>query len=273
MTAFIVAGTVRDQTGNVTSWSASTDVAAASTTTFGANYRSTAQPEEALYPGRVTWGRIYLQSSVPANIATDGRVKRALEDGCTRLLFSWKFTATSDVQNICSQLQALATSKGIEAWGCYNHEPENDTATLPAATWRSRFIGHASVMRSFGVRPVSILMGYTLYPASGRNRADWALPAGTQDAQGWDGYFWQSEGRDPADMATRMLTDASSQGLRLVVAETGDDIGNPQRVARTTTFANTLKAGNALGALWWSQSGDKGDATLDAATADAWLGT
>ena len=82
-------------------------------TTFGVNYKSSAQPEEAFYPGRVTWGRIYLQSSVPANIANDGRVKRALEDGCTRLLFSWKFTATADVQNICSQLQALATSKGI----------------------------------------------------------------------------------------------------------------------------------------------------------------
>jgi len=87
MTALTVAGTVRDKTGNVTSWSATTDVAAASATTFGANYRSTAQPEEALYPGRVTWGRIYLQSSVPANIATDGRVKRALEDGCTRLVY------------------------------------------------------------------------------------------------------------------------------------------------------------------------------------------
>ena len=272
MTGLTVAGTVRDKTGNVSTWSASTSTASPATTRFGVNYRSAAQPEEALYPGRVTWGRVYLQDTGPGNIVTDGRVTRALGDGASKLLISWKMTATADVTALCTQLRILAQTKGVEVWGCYNHEPENDVATLPAATWRSRFAAHAAIMRSYGVRPMSILMGYTLYSASGRNRADWALPAGTQDAQGWDGYFWQSEGRDPADMAGRMLADAAAQGLPLVVAETGDDIGNPQRVARTTTFVNTLKAGNALGALWWSQSGAKGDATLDAPTADAWFG-
>lgn len=169
------------------------------------------------------------------------------------------------------------------------HELEHPDKNLRAADVKARTKRTAPIIRSFGLRAAWCMMGYSL-----RNDdwLDWVDPDDV-DVLCFDKYNSGNKKnppiyQDPADMVGRAVEASRRFGKPWAFWETGtnqfgprDDDGNftPAAIAARVAWTKELRAElirqGAECAIWFdrrSTSGSSWDASLDRASAEAWLG-
>lgn len=191
-------------------------------TDYGASYARTPHATEPVWAGKATVARIF----DPNRLDTWGdypEAQRAYDQGVRKFAFSWKGTDAADIR-----LFASSVPEGVRVFGTYLHEPENDIeqGRITLEAWKANTITQAKVMREVGIVPTRVLMGWTLYPAkSGRDVADYDLPAGTVTISAFDAHV---RDKNPVGMARRLLREQKRTGLPLAVPETS---GRPANIA------------------------------------------
>lgn len=196
--------------------------APAHATDYGASYARTPHATEPVWAGKATVARIF----DPNRLTVWGdypEAQRAYDQGVRKFAFSWKGTDPDDIRTFAATVPA-----GVRIFGTYLHEPEDDIeqGRLTLEQWKARTITQAKVMREVGIVPTRVLMGWTLYPAkSGRNVADYDLPAGTVAISAFDAHV---RDKNPAGMARRLLREQKRTGLPMAVPETS---GRPANIA------------------------------------------
>lgn len=237
-------------------------------TLWGVNYKANPPASEALTRGKAQVARIFYQGLGGKRLADEPKVKRAIADGVRTLVVSYKDTLPSNSDIFWRDARADITSgvlpTDLKVYVCFRHEPENDGTG--AQLWRDQWVSQSANIRRHGFTPISILMGYTLMPASKRNLADWTLPPGLVDVCGFDMYV---DGRFPYPaIVDKVKAAAAGMSLPLAICETGDEFSNPTRPERLADLKTRLD-GEALFVCYWNDADTNIDATLDAAAVKA----
>lgn len=235
------------------------------TTAYGANY--TQPDDETLYQGRPAVARIYIPAgALTADIANRSQYQRAYAAGIRTFVVSWK-----DNNPTLAGQMLDSFPDGTTVYGVFRHEPENDGSS--AATWVAQQVTMMAAVRQHGGIPTAILMSYTLNPSSGRNLADWVLPAGTVDVLGFDYYPSQQTNRTQPQVVDAMKAAMPQFGVdRLLIGEYGVPVTNPTQGVTWINEFKQLVAGTAVVACYWSDTGTK-DYHFTTATANAWFGS
>jgi hypothetical protein len=240
---------------------------------WGANYSTLPGVDESIYDRRAKVARIFFQSlPTGKKWSSDGAVKQATADGIDTFVISWK---ERDVDALRAFLRTIPDDLTIYA--CFHHEPENDAGRPGSDTyrawsteWKQLWAEQSPVIRAEGFIPTSILMAYTLIPASGRKVSDWTPPPGAVDVFAFDGYLGK---HDPEAQVARMSAAARAMGVRTGLAETGSPTSDPDRADKLRIAKRELAAaGNFEWAIYWNSALNGYDSRLDAATADIWFG-
>jgi hypothetical protein len=150
------------------------------TPVYGMNFEpksSAVAPVNKPYEPKAKVARIYIADG-QTNIRNEDEVVRALDLGIDTLVLSSKDTSVSKWYG--------TVPAGIKWYGINHHEPENDG--IAPATWKAWQAIHLPAIRAAGGIPSICLMSYTVNPRSGRNVADWKLPARQADVVYWDYY-------------------------------------------------------------------------------------
>lgn len=225
----------------------------AQATGYGASYAPTAHADEHRWAGKAKVARIF-DSNQLGEWDDYPPAQRAYAGGVRKFSFSWKGTDPQDIRDF-----ATTVPKGVRIWGTYWHEPEDDIEAqrFTLKQWKARTIEQAAVMREVGIVPTRILMGYTLFPESGRNVADYDLPAGTIAVSALDMHLGPKRTGERA--ARLLLREQRRTGLPLAVPE----VSGPAKKARAF---KALIDGRARWACWFTYSRGMG-----AAQAKAWF--
>jgi hypothetical protein len=170
----------------------------------------------------------------------------------------------------------------VRAYVAFYHEPEDDVerGAFTTAQFRAATDHLAPVVRAAGGIPTSILMQYTLSPASHRDWHDYYSPA--VDVLGWDAYNTSAQDRVPsyrsvAGIVAPVLAVAKETGKAFGWAELGStclstDPTCAGRAAWLSALGSALSSSGAQFAAYWNRPELGGpDYTLsDAASAAAW---
>ncbi len=227
---------------------------------MGMNFQHTAtgQTQESMAHA----ARIYVPAGL-TNISTLSEFNRAYALGVRVFVVSWKDTGTSTIGQMLDSFPADCTVYGVA-----HHEPEDDMTGAQFAALQAQ---HMPVVRAHGGIPASILMQWTLDPASKRTPSDWILPAGLIDVQGFDFYpktlAYQAAG------VTRMRTFLAQAGVsRWLVGEYGVVKSDP---TLGVSLINDFKAKTTDAELELYWSAQVGSTTPDyhfsSQTAAAWF--
>lgn len=239
-------------------------------TLYGLNFTDTASK----YEPRAKVARVYLQSLKGVTWQSIPRIQRATNAGVTTFVVSHK---DGDLGNVRAFLATIPA--GVTVYVCVNHEPENDHGEPGSAayatwsiTWKQRWADQSPLIRAVGAIPTQILMGWTLYPGSKRDLADWTAPAGTVDCFAFDGYV---NSFDPADLVARIVAATKAAGVtRTGLAETGSQVTDKARTTKLTTLKAALdESGMFDWGIYWNDVDPGFDARLNDTDADVWLGT
>jgi hypothetical protein len=160
----------------------------------------------------------------------------------TMIVYSWKtWDSTAVGQFIVS---AGTTYRGYQWRLAYHHEPENDGfGDSDKAAWRDNHTAMVSMAASYpNVQVWPILMRYTLNPASGRNPADWYVPAVA--GYGWDGYdtgYPQGKYSDVAGQIDPIIAQCATWGKPWGIGEFSSAFG-PKRITDYPTRRAWIQA-------------------------------
>lgn len=216
------------------------------------------------YEPRATIGRVYTPTGC-TSLSSVSEFVRGMDLGIRKFHVSWKDTSTTNVGAMLGSKPA-----GVTIYGTHHHEPEDDTASVPIATWKQRQQAMMPVVRAKGCIPTVCFMAWTLQAASGRNIADWALPAGLVDVVTYD-YYPTSVSAQSA-VVNAMRSSLSLFGAsRLGIGEYGVVNGTSAGTAIIDAF-DTLTSDFELVQYWSSQvDSSKPNYRFTATTADAWF--
>lgn len=184
-------------------------------TTYGASYAKAKHPSEAHWAGKAKIARIFDPNALD-DWGDYPAAERAYDDGVRRFSFSWKGTDEQDIIDF-----ARTIPNDAKVFGTYYHEPENDieSGILTLNQWKNRFTEQSIVMRSVGIVPTRILMGWSLYPkASGQDVADYDLAPGVVAVSAFDGHL--SSVKTPRGFARKLKAERARTGLPMAVPET-----------------------------------------------------
>lgn len=187
--------------------------APAHATDYGASFMPNVQPNESRWSERATVARVFESASL-GTWDTYPELARAYDAGIRKFSISWKGTSGQEIRDFAASVPA-----GITVYGTWWHEPENDieSGTFTLAQWKKRMIRLCRVMRENDIVPVRILMGWTLFPESGRNVRKYDLPKGTIKISAFDGHV---ANKPPRKLARLLLADKRRTGLPLALPET-----------------------------------------------------
>lgn len=208
------------------------------------------------------------------NIVGDATATRDLTDGCTRASeLVWVSFKEADPALVSAFFATCPDNLGLEVWGTFHHEPEDEAPGYPPATFAQQFRAIAPILRRYNVKSVPIFMRYTLQPASGRNLADWWPGAEAVDVLGFDSYNLANKKQSYSDVTTQLepiANVAKTYGVPWAIGETGAGVfGAPAlRAQWAGDLADLAETLDAAAICWWDQDAY----VFDAATAKIWLG-
>lgn len=248
-------------------------------TLYGVNFPDLAVgAKPGLGESRAKVARIFLQGLSGVKWANIARAQRAVKAGITTFVISWK---DQDLDHVKAFLATIPD--GLTIYACFNHEPENDHGDPGSATyaawsdkWKQCWLDQSPLIRAEGFIPTQILMGWTLFPKSGRKLEEWTAPKGTVDVFGFDGYVNKFS---PQDMVDAMVAATKAAGLtKTMIAETGSQITDTARTAKLVDLKQRIAAAPDAGvtfvaAIYWDDADPGFDARLNDADADVWFGT
>lgn len=223
--------------------------------------------------------RVYLRAlpkgSTWNNIVGDGGATSDLADAVkygTKLL--WLSVKESDPTLLDAFLKTMPKNLGMDVWGTFHHEPENDAPAYPATQFVKEFRLTAPVFRKYGLKTATILMRYTFGAGSGRNWKDWWPGEAFVDIFGCDSYNTANKKGSYSDVKSQLdpiRVAAESVGKGFAIGETGASVFNGKPQPRTdwvkALHDESIKQG-ALAMLYWDQD----SYAFDKASAEAWLG-
>jgi hypothetical protein len=236
--------------------------AAVSTPLLGANFGSL--PDESLYRGRPDVARLYFSSSLPTS-PVNATWRRAYNAGVRTFVVSWKDSNATRLRTFLRNIPS-----GVKVYGCYFHEPEDDIerGSLSLKAWRSTTVAHAAIMKSHGVIPTTIIMGFTLIGGKGRRVTDYMVPE--VSVFGTD-YYPDKVGRTVAEVTTLLKNAAVKQGSkRYLIGEFGILKGasnGPSLVKQLKTAVSASDVAKCEAVCYWSQD----QFVLTAPVADAFF--
>lgn len=210
--------------------------------------------------------------SIPGDAGAATDLRDGVRFATDVLWISWK---EQDPSLVDAFLDTMPDDLGVEVWGTFHHEPENDAPGYSPATFVSQFRAQAPVVRAHNVKFATILMRYTFSPGSGRDWHDWWPGAQFVDIFGCDSYNTGNKKgvySNPVSQLQPICDAAASVGDKPVaIGETGASIFNAKPAPRAAWAKGLRQAGVDLGVLgmaWWDQD----SYTFDQATAEVWLG-
>ena len=245
----------------------------ASAPLFGVNYGDDPAVDESMYHGRAKVARIFMQGLGGIKWTSIDRVNRAMKDGVTTFVVSWKDRDAAHIRDFLASIP-----NGLTVYASFNHEPENDAGkpgdaayAAWSAEWKRQWTLQSPLIRAEGFIPTQILMGWTLYPGSGRKMSDWTAPSGTVDVFAFDGYVNKFV---PQDLVDRMVAAAKAAGVtRTGLAETGSQIDDPQRNSKLAALRTALVNAKVVEwGIYWNDVDPGYDCRLTQSDADTWLG-
>lgn len=237
---------------------------------YGMNFEpksAAVAPLNAAYEPRADVARIYVADN-QTNIANEDEYVRAMDDGVRVMVLSSKDTTTA-----CRWYGTVPAE--VKWYGIDHHEPENDG--VAPATWAGWQGIHLPAIRAHGGVPSICLMSYTVNPKSGRNVADWKLPAGLADVVFWD-YYPNKEANPtrPTGVTIQQITmthiragNATLGISRYGIGEYGIQRGSIYNASTVAEF-KSLIAGDAEVACYWSNQQAQDQRFTDS-IADAWF--
>lgn len=240
-------------------------------TLYGLNF---AQSGASVYESRAKAARIFLQGLGTTKWSDIARVQRATTLGITTFVVSWK---DQDINHVRAFLASIP--KGLTVYACFNHEPENDHGDAGSASyaqwskdWKDQWSKQSPVIREYGFIPTQILMGWTLFPMSGRKVEDWTAPKGTVDVFAFDGYVNKFA---PKEMVNAMVAATKAAGLtRTGLAETGSQLTDTGRTKKLTDLKTEIDKAEVPfeWAIYWNAADPGFDCHLNDVDADVWFG-
>lgn len=157
------------------------------------------------------------------------------------------------------------------------HEPEHPDKNLNAAAYKARMRRTAPIIRAAGIPVASCVMGFSI---QGDKWLEWIDPA-VVDILGFDKYNSGNKKtppvyQDPVKVVAEAKAQADRFGKPFAFFETGTNrFGDAGlRVQWTAALRAELAKQGAVTAIWFdrqSTSGSDWDASLDRASAEAWL--
>lgn len=225
---------------------------------IGMNFQPSGQAFESLAHA----ARIYVNAG-QNDVHNEPEFVRAYGLGVRAFVASWKDTSTATVGPMLGSFPGDCTVYGVA-----HHEPEDD---MTPAAWQAIQSAHMPVVRAHGAIPTTVLMQWTLDPASGRHPSDWIVPAGLIDVQGFD-FYPKSLSYQAAGLA-RMRAFLVQAGVpRWLLGEYGVAKSDP---ALGVSLIDDLKAKTADAELelYWSaqKSATDPDFHFSTQTAAAWF--
>jgi Glycosyl hydrolase family 26 len=209
------------------------------------------------------------------SISGDAKATSDLANGCARATdVLWVSFKEADPALVNAFFASKPEGLGLEVWGTFHHEPEDEAPGYPPARFVTEFRAIAPVLRRYGVKSVPVFMRYTLQPASGRKFTDWWPGVDYVDVLGFDSYNLANKKATYSDVASQLVPVADlakAFGIPWAIGETGASIFNGDAKARAdwaAALADQAEALDAAALAWWDQD----SYVFDKPTAQVWLG-
>lgn len=202
---------------------------------LGSSYATVAPASEKHIVGKAMIARIF-EPKAPKKFFDYPQIQRAWDQGVRRFSFSFHSSSEASLRVFGDSLPSNAI-----VWATYLHEPEDDIekGTITLAQYKANWVRLAPVMREYGMRPMSILMAWTLMEPSGRNPADYDLPKGTVSFAGYDAHI--RDQKKPKYLAALLKKEAKRVGLPWVIPETSVSRADPLAVKRMKLFMKLMR--------------------------------